>query len=163
MDQITKNLFLGGSGYTEADLKRNNIQVIINVAQEVVVSSSLCQKRWYFKPAFYDHEEENLEPHLSYCKEIIDRHKNHNILVHCAYGISRSASIIIGYIMTKNNMNYDDAFKFVKDRRQIIRPNFGFVHQLKQIKIMDLEPTTSKLKIKEPESIKNKLKIRIVE
>ena len=36
-----------------------------------------------------------------------------NILLHCAAGASRSATIVIAYLMWKNKMKFDDALKFV--------------------------------------------------
>lgn len=54
-----------------------------------------------------------------------------NIFIHCAAGVSRSASFTIAYLMRKNKMSFDEAYKYVKDRRKIIRPNSYFVEQLK--------------------------------
>ncbi len=55
------------------------------------------------------------------------------ILVHCVSGISRSASIVIAYIMDKYKMNYDQAFSYVKTKRTTIRPNTNFVEQLNNL------------------------------
>lgn len=53
------------------------------------------------------------------------------VLVHCNAGVSRSASIVIAYLMKHYGMSFDEAFKFVKSKRSFIRPNAGFVEQLK--------------------------------
>ncbi|KAM3137850.1 hypothetical protein pb186bvf_010093 [Paramecium bursaria] len=53
-----------------------------------------------------------------------------NVLVHCAAGISRSATIVIAYIMKKNKIFLQKAFKRVKDARPYIRPNPHFIKQL---------------------------------
>lgn len=55
-----------------------------------------------------------------------------NVLVHCRMGVSRSASIVIAYLMWKYNLTYRDAYKFVKSQRDIISPNPGFISQLKE-------------------------------
>ena len=47
-------------------------------------------------------------------------------------GISRSASLVIYYFMKKYNINFDDALKMVKGKRNIINPNDSFKLQLKQ-------------------------------
>lgn len=52
------------------------------------------------------------------------------VLVHCEAGVSRSATVTISYIMRFMNMTLREAFKFVKGKRQIISPNFGFMSQL---------------------------------
>lgn len=46
--------------------------------------------------------------------------------MHCAAGVSRSASIVIAYLMRNNGMNYSDAFALVKNKRFVICPNHGF-------------------------------------
>ena len=52
------------------------------------------------------------------------------ILVHCAAGVSRSASVVIAYIMYTHKLKFLDAFKKVKEKRPCIRPNPGFISQL---------------------------------
>lgn len=52
------------------------------------------------------------------------------MLVHCAAGVSRSASFIIAYLINKKEMLFPDAYKYVKERRKVIRPNSGFEKQL---------------------------------
>ena len=54
-----------------------------------------------------------------------------NILIHCAAGVSRSASFTIAYLMKKNKMKYEDAYALVKEKRKIIRPNSYFTQQLR--------------------------------
>lgn len=53
------------------------------------------------------------------------------VLVHCNAGVSRSVSIVIAYLMKHYGMSFDEAFNFVKSKRSFIRPNVGFVEQLK--------------------------------
>lgn len=49
-----------------------------------------------------------------------------SVLVHCAAGVSRSASIVIAYLMRNNGMNYTEAYALVKNKRFVICPNHGF-------------------------------------
>eukprot|EP00483_Globobulimina_turgida_P008816 UN08834 len=58
--------------------------------------------------------------------------ENNRVLVHCFAGISRSATIIIAYLMKVQAMSYEDAFLFVKEKRDVINPNKGFVEQLQK-------------------------------
>ena len=45
-------------------------------------------------------------------------------------GVSRSATIVIAYLMWKKKMKFDEAFSFVQKKRTIV-PNYGFKQQLK--------------------------------
>lgn len=56
--------------------------------------------------------------------------KDAKVLVHCMWGMSRSASIIVAYIMATRKMTLQSALNFVKARRSVIRPNRGFLAQL---------------------------------
>uniref|UniRef100_A0A3Q4HI95 Dual specificity protein phosphatase n=1 Tax=Neolamprologus brichardi TaxID=32507 RepID=A0A3Q4HI95_NEOBR len=51
------------------------------------------------------------------------------VLVHCAVGVSRSASIVLAYLMIHHNYTLLDAINKVKERRWIF-PNRGFLKQL---------------------------------
>jgi protein-tyrosine phosphatase len=52
------------------------------------------------------------------------------LIFSCAQGISRSASVIIAYVMVEMKMGYEKAFNFVKSKREIICPNNSFRQQL---------------------------------
>lgn len=54
------------------------------------------------------------------------------MFVHCALGRSRSASIVISYLIKRNNMTLKDAFFHVTSRRREVSPNSGFFKQLIQ-------------------------------
>jgi Leucine-rich repeat (LRR) protein len=56
--------------------------------------------------------------------------KGNKCIVHCQKGISRSASIVIAYMMKYNNMRLNDAYNFIKNKRDCIEPNYGFWEQL---------------------------------
>nr|XP_033777731.1 dual specificity protein phosphatase 14 [Geotrypetes seraphini]XP_033777732.1 dual specificity protein phosphatase 14 [Geotrypetes seraphini] len=51
-------------------------------------------------------------------------------LVHCAAGVSRSASLCIAYLMKYHKVSLLEAYNWVKSRRPVIRPNVGFWRQL---------------------------------
>uniref|UniRef100_A0A1I7X3R8 protein-tyrosine-phosphatase n=1 Tax=Heterorhabditis bacteriophora TaxID=37862 RepID=A0A1I7X3R8_HETBA len=53
------------------------------------------------------------------------------ILVHCNAGISRSSTFVISYLMKYQQRTLDEALGMVKAVRPVIRPNDGFMHQLK--------------------------------
>lgn len=50
-------------------------------------------------------------------------------------GKSRSATIVIYYMMVTKNMTLRDAYNHVKERRPIITPNPSYVKQLLEIEL----------------------------
>lgn len=60
---------------------------------------------------------------------------NKNILVHCMAGISRSVSVVTYYFMKKYYIDYNTAFIFIKNKRNVANPNESFREQLKQYQI----------------------------
>ena len=53
-----------------------------------------------------------------------------NVLVHCAAGVSRSASVVIAYVMKKYGLEHSAACTLVSKSRPVISPNEGFLKQL---------------------------------
>uniref|UniRef100_A0A6G3MGC9 Protein phosphatase Slingshot homolog 3 (Trinotate prediction) n=1 Tax=Henneguya salminicola TaxID=69463 RepID=A0A6G3MGC9_HENSL len=58
------------------------------------------------------------------------RINNTSVLVHCQMGISRSATIIISYLMKYYEWDAQLSLEFVKSRRPIVKPNCGFLKQI---------------------------------
>lgn len=58
------------------------------------------------------------------------REEGSKVLVHCKMGISRSASVIIAYVMKVKNWSLTKAFQYVKNKRGCIKPNENFLKQL---------------------------------
>ena len=65
---------------------------------------------------------------------------NGRCLVHCAAGGSRSASVVIAWVMRARRVGYDDALKAVRERRWV-EPNLGFETQLRAWQPPALSPT----------------------
>lgn len=56
--------------------------------------------------------------------------ENKKVLIHCQCGISRSASLIIAYVMKSLGLNIDSAYSYVKDKSPWIGPNMSLIYQL---------------------------------
>jgi len=54
------------------------------------------------------------------------------VLVHCTLGASRSATIVIAFLMFSRKWTVETAFHFLKERRPVINPNKGFWKQLSE-------------------------------
>ena len=53
--------------------------------------------------------------------------------MHCNVGVSRSATLVIAYIMKYERKTFDESFEHVKSARPFISPNVGFVTKLLQL------------------------------
>lgn len=63
-------------------------------------------------------------------------------LVHCKQGISRSATLIVAYIMKHRRMNLATALSTLQAQRPAVQPNNGFMRELIRLE-MELYGTTS--------------------
>ncbi|TGO25790.1 hypothetical protein BPAE_0072g00100 [Botrytis paeoniae] len=64
--------------------------------------------------------------------EIIDKslRENQGVLVHCGLGISRSGTVVLGYVMRERTLDREEALAFVRQKRLRVQPNLGFWEQL---------------------------------
>src|SRR5690242_8972505 len=60
---------------------------------------------------------------------------NNRVLVHCAMGISRSSAIVLAWMMQTNGWSFEKSRDFVKAKRPVIKPNEGFLQQLKEFDV----------------------------
>lgn len=132
MNYIIDNIFLGNAedSLNYQALKANNITHILTAGIDLPRPYKDSFEYLYFP--IYDSPYTDINPY--FCKAIefiIDsQRRGGNILIHCAAGISRSASMVISYLILIKKMSYTEAYLFVKSRRNIINPNEGFQKQL---------------------------------
>ena len=75
-----------------------------------------------------DCEDEKIENYFEECFHFIDEEET-PIFVHCQMGVSRSATIVIAYLMYKGN-SLRQSYELVFNKRPIISPNNGFWYSL---------------------------------
>ncbi|VDB95559.1 unnamed protein product [Peniophora sp. CBMAI 1063] len=117
-----------------ANLRQHHIAVLVQVL-DVPWLPPLEQEGYEcYRMDVLDIESHDLKPHLEGAVERIDAalKRGKNVLVHCQQGISRSASIVIAYLMRKRGMTFDAALAYVRSRRACIKPNSGFVRCLQE-------------------------------
>ncbi|KIY45934.1 phosphatases II [Fistulina hepatica ATCC 64428] len=87
-----------------------------------------------YKIPVHDQSSVDLRPHLEAVCDYIDRalKSGQSVLVHCQQGVSRSAAIVIAYLIRNHGMTYDTAFGLCKSRRACVKPNSGFVMALRE-------------------------------
>lgn len=142
IDRVDKNIYIGnyiGAQHLEY-LKNNGITHIVNTAIEIPNYHENHFK--YINLKLLDSPikgEENLlavlEPTYQKMMEILQQNSNSRIFVHCAAGVSRSASITIYYMMKQYSMNFETALDTLKKIRKIVNPNDWYKIQLKDAQL----------------------------
>ncbi|ELP85038.1 dual specificity protein phosphatase, putative [Entamoeba invadens IP1] len=127
---IIGNLYLGAVNATKDTvfLKQLNIGAIISIGKKPIEKMNTNN---LYLPIEDDPKElisDVLKESILFINENIKRKRG--VLVHCECGISRSASIVIAYLMKKNGLSYKDSLLFVQSKRQCVMPNSGFVKEL---------------------------------
>ncbi|GIL44874.1 hypothetical protein Vafri_2331 [Volvox africanus] len=81
-----------------------------------------------------DTPSEDLVAHFSRCFEFIsEAHgKGGGVLVHCVAGVSRSATVCMGWLMWRHKLSAEEAFRRVHRVRPWVMPNMGFRKQLER-------------------------------
>lgn len=131
--QIFPYLYLGtewnASNWDE--LKQNNVSYILNVTKEV--DNFFPGMFNYMKIRVSDVESTELLKHWDSTHRFIRKARENNsaVLVHCKKGISRSSSTVISYAMKAYGWSLDEALNYVKEKRNCITPNKGFMVQLR--------------------------------
>lgn len=134
VSKITPRIYLGGYKASEASFTRKlGITHIINAAIECNELPTEVKK---INLDLDDVPGENLfrvlEPTRLTIQRILKDPKA-VVLVHCAAGVSRSASVLIYYFMISEKLSYDEALDKVKQKRPFINPNIGFERTLRSI------------------------------
>ena len=133
---IPDQLFLGDQhhAHSEEVLQQLGITHIVNATKTVTNRfPGLIQ---YCRIVVEDSDTEMICYHFNIAFRFIDHalmeSHTHKVLVHCAQGVSRSATLVIMYLMKKFDWSYSEAFDFAKKQRFQVQPNDGFIDQLRE-------------------------------
>ena len=136
---IIDNIYLG-SAFNAASyetLIKYNIKIIINVTKEV--SCYFLKHFNYYQCEIYDNNKESIFEHFDnindfivtkQCELLINNNWTGNILIHCYMGASRSASVVLYYLIKNKNYGFNDALNFLKLKRPLVNPTFRFTKDL---------------------------------
>lgn len=128
MAEITEFLYLGGlaAAKMEEELMEKGITCVINASIEAPDINYESIKATRIR--LQDNPTCNIGIHFDLVADKIDkvRRERGKVFVHCIAGISRSATLVLAYLMKYHKMKLIDAHAYVKKRRPLIRPNAGF-------------------------------------
>lgn len=137
VSHVTRRLYLGSyhqGALCPFGLKRLGITHVLTVGD--ALRQPYPDDFGYYLVVIADTPEAEIEKHFSECLGFLDRvfasDPQHRALVHCYAGVSRSASIVIAYLVHSLHMRYPEAFEHVRKARHFILPNKGFRKQLRR-------------------------------
>jgi protein-tyrosine phosphatase len=113
-------------------IKKNNIKDVITVitgidTESLINSLSEINVKCHVFDVC-DNSKQNLSSLFQTLFDIVD--SSPSVLIHCGMGISRSATVVLAYLMYSKKMYLNDAVLFVLKSRLCIFPNDGFIIQL---------------------------------
>lgn len=79
-----------------------------------------------------DVESESIKPYLQNATYFIDTalYRGGKVLVHCMCGVSRSATVVAAWLLSRKRYTVENTIQMIKDKRVCIDPNQGFRSQL---------------------------------
>jgi len=142
-------LYLGNIGNSEDIdlLSRLGIKHILSVTPKKKDERQRLYERLGIVCKFIEVEDFSDTDLLSVFQEahaFIDNSLDNSIpcLVHCNEGVSRSPTIVLSFLMKKENKSLFEAFVGLSAQRSVICPNIGFVKQLQEYeKTLNSNPT----------------------
>ena len=147
--EVTPTLFLGGrpNQGSVAELSASNITHVVSCMQE------RHRSQVYFLQSDFEHlflaandemQEDLADTFQKFFDHTDDVWANNpaaKIFVHCEAGVSRSASLVIAFLMKSEGLSFMDAFELVRSKRFQVLPNIGFASQLQRLE-HELQPNS---------------------
>ncbi|XP_075233813.1 serine/threonine/tyrosine-interacting protein-like isoform X2 [Lycorma delicatula] len=141
MQEIVPGVYLGP--YSSAMrtmfqvLKEHGITHIICVREKIeahFIRPNFPNDFRYLVLDIADNLTQSIIPYIIMAKDFIEESllSGGKTLVHGNAGISRSAALVLGYIMQKYGLSLRRAFQVVQQKRFCINPNEGFMAQLSE-------------------------------
>ena len=132
--KIEENLYLGNfqTAINERALISLNIRKVLTLRGIAVPEEYKLDYIEYLHISINDSLNDDILTHFFDCHKFIKEGQSNGkaVYVHCWAGVSRSATIVISYLMSKYGMSWDKALRKVKGIRKIVKPNPGFIYQL---------------------------------
>lgn len=132
---IIDNIYLGNA-YTAANynlLKELNINIIINITSNIPNYFEYDDHFTYINYNIKDINDSEIKEYLIKSYSVLSTTTDKNILIHCYAGSSRSASIILYYLIKKYNYSFKDANNMLKSKRDIVNINTTYIDEIKKL------------------------------
>jgi atypical dual specificity phosphatase len=125
-DEITETLWLGGAPTYERDylfVIEKHIRAVVDLRAEREADKARYQQHDidYLQIKVLDvtvPTPEQLDEGVEFIRQHVGQ--NHKVLVHCAKGRGRSATMLAAYLMRYEGMGYEEAREFLHSKRSLV-------------------------------------------
>ncbi|KAH9279179.1 Dual specificity protein phosphatase 14 [Echinococcus granulosus] len=131
--RITDHLYLSSlQALTPNRLRQLGVTQLISVMADPIPSEVTAQVERHTQIPVEDIDYSNLRRHFDEVADRIAREarRGGKTAVHCMAGVSRSATMVLAYLVKHQGMSLFEAYKYVLSIRPCIHPNIGFWRQL---------------------------------
>lgn len=131
---LKKELFLGSQDAVDLEvLTRYNIRAVLSLGIEcpIELPKEILRKFIFCLDLPATDFSPILEESIGFIRTCLAT--NCPVLVHCNAGVSRSSSVVIGYLIRECFMSFEEALRAVKYKRPAVQPNAGFLRFLKTL------------------------------
>ncbi len=134
VSRVVDGLYIGSFGKAKdlGVLRELHIGFVVNCAKELDDVHRNEKDITYYRLDWDDTREQLILPHLKRATGFIRLHalSHTNCLVHCYMGRSRSASVILAYLIRFHHLSVDEAYKLLKTKAPV-QINSNFLSQLR--------------------------------
>ena len=134
ISKITNKIYLGSHLGSKDKLELKKLKISHILVCGINLKAYFPNNFKYKLLNVYDSSSEDIIKFMYESLNFIKSSSN-NVFVHCFSGKGRSASFVIAYLMYKERKNFNEIYKYVKQKRTIISPNQFFIEQLKTLDI----------------------------
>lgn len=128
---LTEKLYIGDIFSSVSGPALSGIQNIISLGEPHSVYPPMPDVK-YLRIVIKDEPTENIFQYFQPTSDFINEAhaRGEKVLVHCMAGQSRSATIIIAYLMKYHAFQMQQALTYLQSKRPVVSPNRGFLEQL---------------------------------
>ena len=130
--QIDDRVILANA-YDSADwnlLQEAGVKCIVNATRELSCYFE-DQDIDYLKIPVLDDGASYIRPYFDEFLEFMDAHQGEKVLVHCYMGSSRSATLVLLYLVKRRGMTVDDGLRYLKEKRHFVNINERFLQEVR--------------------------------
>jgi len=132
MQEVVPGLHISSHGYEKKmknDIREKGITHILFILNKQ--NPSHPEDFVYKIVDIEDHEHQKISAFFEETNEFIKLGMDKGgVLVNCECGVSRSATIVLSFLMSTYDLSYEQAYLLLRKKRPSVKPNSGFKQQL---------------------------------